>query len=109
MLLSMGTDLDERGRSDAHAQQHREAPPPPPETFGPYAKKGEESNGVIAMIDLLVKDLDKEMTEAEVMEKDAQADYEKMMEDAAGKRAADSKSMTQKSSAKADTEEALEA
>merc|ERR1712176_636935 len=73
------------------------------------AKKGEESNGVIAMIDLLVKDLDKEMSEAKVMEKDAQADYEKMMEDASAKRAADSKSMGQKSGAKADTEEALQA
>merc|ERR1719291_1392300 len=40
------------------------APPPPPETFGPYSKKGEETNGVIKMIDLLVGDLDKEMTEA---------------------------------------------
>merc|ERR1719217_2062954 len=40
-----------------------EAPPPAPETFGAYSKKSEESGGVIAMIDLLVKDLDKEMTE----------------------------------------------
>merc|ERR1719277_1897348 len=109
MLLSMGTDLDERGRSDAHAQQHREAPPPPPETFGPYTKKGEESNGVIAMIDLLVKDLDTEIQEAEVMEKDAQADYEKMMADASEKRATDAKSMTEKEGAKADTEEDLQA
>jgi len=92
-----------------HGQQlHREAPPPPPETFGPYAKKGEEGRGAVAMIDLLVKDLDKEMTEAEVMEKDAQADYEKLMEDAGAKRAADSKSATEKASAKADAEEALE-
>merc|ERR1740129_33420 len=33
------------------------------------------------MIDLLVKDLDKEMTEAETSEKDSQADYETMMAD----------------------------
>merc|ERR1712242_644410 len=33
------------------------APPPPPETFGPYTKKSEGNNGVIAMIDLLIKDL----------------------------------------------------
>eukprot|EP00443_Scrippsiella_acuminata_P069940 CAMPEP_0115414892 /NCGR_PEP_ID=MMETSP0271-20121206/22817_1 /TAXON_ID=71861 /ORGANISM="Scrippsiella trochoidea, Strain CCMP3099" /LENGTH=722 /DNA_ID=CAMNT_0002839211 /DNA_START=78 /DNA_END=2242 /DNA_ORIENTATION=- len=91
------------------AHSHREAPPPPPETFGPYAKKGEESSGVIAMIDLLVKDLDKEMQESEVMEKDAQADYEKMMEDAGDKRASDSKLITQKSTEKADAEEAMEA
>merc|ERR1719261_321618 len=38
-----------------------DAPPPPPETFGAYAKKTEESGGVMAMMDLLVKELDKEM------------------------------------------------
>jgi chromosome segregation ATPase len=92
-----------------HSQlRRREAPPPPPETFGAYTKKGGQSNGVIAMIDLLVKDLDTEMQEAEVMEKDAQADYEKMLADASEKRATDSKSMGEKESAKADTEEDLQ-
>merc|ERR1719410_3004236 len=60
----------------AQVSQHRVAPPPPPETAAAYSKKSEESNGVIAMIDLMVKDLTKEMTEAETVEKDAQADYE---------------------------------
>jgi len=45
------------------------APPPPPAAPGPYKKKGEESTGVIAMIDLLVAELDKEMTEAKAEEK----------------------------------------
>merc|ERR1712113_813989 len=52
------------------------APPPPPETFGPYQKKTETGNGVIAMIDLLIKDLDKEMQQADVDEKHAQQEYE---------------------------------
>merc|ERR1719393_1004922 len=64
----------------------RGAPPPPPETFGAYAKKSGESQGVIAMIDLLVKDLDKEMTEAKTQEKDSAADYEAAMEDSAVKK-----------------------
>ena len=55
-------------------QRRKDAPAPPPETFGVYSK-----TGVIAMIDLLVKDLDEEMTEAETEEKDAQADYVTMM------------------------------
>ena len=38
------------------------------------------------MIDMLVADLDKEMTEAETEEKNAQADYEEMMADSAEKR-----------------------
>jgi hypothetical protein len=83
------------------------APPPPPETFGPYTKKGEETNGVIKMIDLLVGDLDKEMTEATVSEKDAQEDYETLMADAGEKRAADTKAVVEKSAAKAQAEEAL--
>merc|ERR1712216_657026 len=35
------------------------APPPPPETAKAYAKKGEESGGVTAMLDMMVADLDK--------------------------------------------------
>merc|ERR1719414_2502900 len=83
------------------------APPPPPETFGAYATKSEESTGVIGMIDLLIKDLEKEMTEAETEEKDAQADYEAMMKDSAEKRVLDSKTLTSKEGVKADTEAAL--
>jgi len=90
----------------AHASD-RVAPPPPPETFGPYTKKTEESTGVIAMIDLLVKDLDKELQEAEVMEADAQKEYEEMMAESATKRADDSKAMTDKTALKASEEEAL--
>merc|ERR1719440_1512744 len=36
------------------------APPPPPETFGAYSKKSEESNGVLAMMDSMVADVEKE-------------------------------------------------
>jgi chromosome segregation ATPase len=85
------------------------APPPPPETFGAYAKKHEENNGVVASIDLLVLDLDKEMTEATTSEKDAQEDYEQLMTDAADKRAADSKALTDKTASKAQAEEQLQA
>jgi chromosome segregation ATPase len=83
-------------------------PPPPPEAPGAFQKKTEESNGVLAMMDLLVKDLDKEMTEAQTEEKDAQADYEKMMEDAAAKRAEDAKTLADKEGALADLKAALE-
>merc|ERR1712084_64230 len=85
------------------------APPPPPETFGPYSRKDEEGNGVISMIDLLIKDLDKEMQEAGVNEKNSQEEYETMMKESAAKRAADSKSITDMSAEKAATEESLQA
>jgi len=88
---------------------HNQAkPPPPPEAPGAYKKKSEESGGVIAMIDLLIKDLDKEMTEAKTEEKDSQADYEQMMKDSAAKRAEDSKMLTDKGATLADMESSLQ-
>eukprot|EP00408_Alexandrium_pacificum_P058861 CAMPEP_0171168296 /NCGR_PEP_ID=MMETSP0790-20130122/7638_1 /TAXON_ID=2925 /ORGANISM="Alexandrium catenella, Strain OF101" /LENGTH=707 /DNA_ID=CAMNT_0011633133 /DNA_START=59 /DNA_END=2182 /DNA_ORIENTATION=- len=89
-------------------RQRRDASAPPPETWSAYAKKSQETTGVIAMLDLLVKDLDKEMTEAETEERGAQKEYEGTMQDSAEKRATDSKSLSDKLSAKADTEAALE-
>jgi peptidoglycan hydrolase CwlO-like protein len=83
------------------------APPPPPETFGAYTKKGEESTGVISMMDLMVSDLDKEITETQVEEKEAQAEYEQFMKDSAEKRALDAKSIEDKEATKADLEAKL--
>mmetsp|Transcript_55628 Transcript_55628/g.154941 ORF Transcript_55628/g.154941 Transcript_55628/m.154941 type:complete len:707 (-) Transcript_55628:93-2213(-) len=94
----------------AHSQQDGQAaPPPPPETFGAYATKTEEHSGVVAMLNLLITDLDKEMTEAETTEKDSQADYETLMKESADKRAEDAKSIADKESAKAETESDLQA
>jgi len=87
---------------------HEEVPPPPPETFGPYTKKSEDSMGVMAMIDLLIADLDKEMTVAKTDEKDAQIDYETLMKDSASKRTKDSKLLGEKESIKAETEAEIE-
>merc|ERR1719451_45825 len=89
------------------SHKQMDAPPPPPEAPGAYKKKGEESGGVIAMIDSLVKDLDTEMTEAETEEKLAQEEYEELMADSAQKRAADSKSLADKGALKAETEDEL--
>jgi septal ring factor EnvC (AmiA/AmiB activator) len=92
----------------SQVKDHRAAPPPPPEAPGAYQKKSGESGGVIAMIDLLVKDLDKEMTVAKTEEKDAQADYETMMKDAASKRADDSKALANKEKTLADLQSSLQ-
>jgi len=77
------------------------APPPPPATAAAFSKKSEESNGVIALIDLMIGDLTKEMTEAKATEKNAQADYEQTMTDSAEKRSTDSKAIADKAKAKA--------
>jgi len=92
----------------ADIKQHV-APPPPPATAAAFSKKSEESNGVISMIDMMVADLTKEMTVAETTEKEAQADYETAMKDAADKRALDTKTMADKAKAKAQMTADMEA
>jgi septal ring factor EnvC (AmiA/AmiB activator) len=84
------------------------APAPPPEANLAYKKSGESSNGVMAMIDLILADVDKEIQTMKVDEKDAQSDYETFMSDASNKRAEDSKTITDKDSAKAETETELQ-
>merc|ERR1719456_1773264 len=60
------------------------------------------------MIDLLVADVDKDNQVMEVNEKDAQKDYEGFMADSSDKRAQDSKAITDKTAAKAETQAQLE-
>merc|ERR1719160_2013958 len=84
------------------------APPPPPETAGAYKKKGEASNGVMAMMDELEAQLDKELQEAKVEEKNAQKEYEEFIADSAEKRAQDSKTIADKVGAKANGEMELQ-
>jgi len=76
----------------------------PPPTAGAYKPKGQQSNGIIHMIDTMIQDLDKEMTTAKTEEKNSQEDYEESVADAKEKRAADVKSAAQKAKAKADIE-----
>merc|ERR550525_942780 len=80
------------------------APAPPPETWGAYQKKGQEHSGVMAMMDLLITDLDKEMTEMGTDEKNAQEEYEIFMQDSQAKRADDSKSIADREGTKAELE-----
>jgi len=88
--------------------QAKANPGPPPESWGAYSKQSQSNGGVMQMVNLLIADLDKEMTEGEADEKNAQADYETLMNDSAEKRTADSKSLSDKEGAKADTEAAVE-
>ena len=83
------------------------APPPPPAANLAYKTKGEESSGVIQMIDTLINDVEKENQVMKLEEKDAQDDYEKFMSDAKEKRAADSKSMTDAEGSLAETDEQM--
>merc|ERR1719410_2935717 len=86
----------------------RGAPAPPPEVAAAYKKKSEGSAGVTAMMDLLVQDLDKETTEAEVEEKNAKETYENVMAESAAKRTKDAKALTDKEAASADLSGSLQ-
>merc|ERR1719460_892238 len=99
-----GTGITVLADVSAHA-----APPPPPATAAAFSKKSEESNGVIALIDLMIKDLTKEMTEAKTTETLSQEDYEKAMQDAAEKRGTDSKTLADKQKDKAQLEADMDA
>jgi len=83
-------------------------PGPAPSTWeGGYKKKGEESSGVIAMIDMIVADVEKEIQEMQVEEKNAQEEYETLLSESAAKRATDTKATKEKEGAKADLEASL--
>merc|ERR1719158_2120836 len=90
-----GTGIAMLAQVSAHTQR-KAAIGPAPEAPAAYAKKTEESAGVIGMMDLLIKDLDKEMTESETAETEAQKDYEELMKDSAAKRTLDSYTLTEK-------------
>merc|ERR1719506_1079509 len=81
-------------------------PPPPPAAVGAYQKK-EEGGGVMAMMTNMINDIDLELAEMEVNEKNAQEEYEQLLKDSADKRAADSQAITDKESAKAGMETSL--
>jgi septal ring factor EnvC (AmiA/AmiB activator) len=94
--------------AEVSAHAAGKAPPgPPPDTWDAYAKKSDESTNVVHMIDVLIADLDKEMTEAKAEENNAQEDYETMMSESAAKRTEDSKALSGKMNAKADSEKVL--
>merc|ERR1719231_270907 len=71
-------------------------------------KQGEAASGVIAMMDGLKNELEAEIQEMQMEEKDAQEDYVALMADAAEKRATDSKAMTVKEGAKAELEDDIQ-
>merc|ERR1719375_2927399 len=80
------------------------APPPPPETFGAYKKQGAANGGVMAMMDELEAELDKDIQEGKIDEKNAQEEYEEFIADSAEKRAEDAKAIEDKIAAKAGAE-----
>merc|ERR1719160_14494 len=71
-------------------------------------QKKEAASGVIAMMDGLKNELEMEIQEMEMEEKNSQEDYVALMADAAEKRATDSKAVTMKEGAKAELEDNIQ-
>jgi len=88
-------------------QSGKDQPDVPPESPGEYEKQGEGNGGVLALIDTLIQDLDKEIAEMKADEKEDQLTFEELVSDSAQKRAMNAKSITEKEGAKADIEERL--
>merc|ERR1719428_2701960 len=87
------------GTGVAVFEQGGVAPPPPPATAGAYKKK--DAGGPTALIQKLANELKMEIQANEMDEKQAQKDYEELMAESASKRAADSKTITEKETQKA--------
>jgi DNA repair exonuclease SbcCD ATPase subunit len=85
------------------------APPPPPATWDAYQKKDGKSNGVIALMDMLLKELQDGIVEAENEEKTSQKDYERLMSESQASRESMSEGITSKEVAKADLDSKIEA
>jgi len=84
------------------------APPAPPDTWGAYQKKDGKSNGVITLMEMLAKELQDGIVEAEHDEETAQKDYERLMSDSQASRAQNVESITSDESAKADLDTKVE-
>merc|ERR1719321_637853 len=100
------------GRSDMIATVAPEmltqvAPPPPPATWDAYQKKDGKSNGVMALMDMLMKELQDGITESEHEEETAQKDYERLMSDSQASRAKMVESITAKEAAKAELDSTI--
>jgi chromosome segregation ATPase len=95
-----------RARRDlfSFAEDDQQDQPEAPETFSGEVKKNEKSAGVIGMMDMIIRDLENDMKDAEYEEKTAQEDYAKLMSDSETSRQQDSKGVVDKSAAKADME-----
>merc|ERR1719165_48269 len=83
-----GTSIAAMQTEQLYAQLHQHtaaAPPPPPATWDAYQKKDGKSNGVIALMDMLLKELQDGIVEAENEEKTSQKDYERLMTESTGR------------------------
>merc|ERR1719482_2128463 len=88
--------------AEISAHHTRVSQPEMPEGLGGYEKKTQKSGGVMALMDMITKDLDASLSDIEHEEGTAQKDYVALMADSQATRAQDMKSITDKEGAKAE-------
>jgi len=109
MIATVAPELIPGTTQAVFAQVHMHAaPPPPPETFGAYQKKDAKSNGVIGLMEMLAKELQTDITEAEHEEENSQKDYERLMSESQKSREEKVGSITTKEAAKAELDSKIE-
>merc|ERR1719240_2534153 len=74
--------------------------------LAPY-QKSEKSAGVLGLMDMMVREIETDMKDAEYEEKTSQADYAKLMQESEESRAANSKGVVTKTASKAEVEAKL--
>merc|ERR1719240_1286640 len=92
----------------AHDQEDSDADTPPA-TWSSLYQKSEKSAGVIGLMDMMIKEIETDMKDAEYEEKTSQSDYAKLMSDSEETRAANSKGIVTKTASKAELEGKLDA
>merc|ERR1719281_2146043 len=102
IVLSQLSPAHLEGLAFVQVKRHKEAPPPPPETWGAYKKKSGKSNGAMALLERLTKGLQDGLSDAEHDETTSQKDYETLMADSSTSRAQKAQGITEKEAAKAD-------
>jgi len=107
-IMAAGTFVQIRAHSKDEEDSDVAPPVAPDMPTGEY-QKSEKSAGVIGLMDMMVKEIETDMKDAEYEEKTAQADYGKLMAESEETRAANSKGITTKNAAKATLEGKLEA
>merc|ERR1719379_143673 len=109
-IMQAGSFAEIRSHSRSEEDDESDvAPPQAPEAPGGEYKKSEKSAGVMGLMDMMVKELESDMKDAEYEEKTSQDDYQKLMSNSQATREANAKSITEKEMSKAEMESKLTA
>eukprot|EP00933_Yihiella_yeosuensis_P044559 TRINITY_DN39807_c0_g1_i1.p1 TRINITY_DN39807_c0_g1~~TRINITY_DN39807_c0_g1_i1.p1 ORF type:complete len:684 (+),score=250.69 TRINITY_DN39807_c0_g1_i1:108-2159(+) len=95
--------VEEESFVQVHAHSQKEKP----EEYGEHKTSEGAGNTVIRMLESLINELDAEVAEAAHEEKEAQKDYEDLLEDSKAKRAADSQTIATKQKVKAQADSSI--